>query len=230
MSTFLELCEDVARESGALSTAPTSVTGQTGRQNKAVQWVKRAWEAIQGDQPDWLFMREEFSGTLVAGTKRYTAASLGITDFAEWVTDYPGHEAISIYTVGNQSNESSLRQVTYEQWRRSYNFGTHDQARPTRYAVSPTKELLVGATPDAGYTIRGEYVRTPQILSANSDEPDMPERYHQAIVWRAIMLMSQHDSAWDAYNAAELRYLPHLRNMERDLLPKITTGGNTIGR
>lgn len=230
MSTYLELCADVARESGAIATAPTSVESQTGRQNKSVQWVMRAWEAIQRSKADWLFMRKEFEGTLVAGTKRYTGAALGITDLSRWVTDTPGHRAMSIYPVGTPADEMTLRFIPYEQWRRSYNFGVHDQARPTRYAISPANEVVVGATPDASYKLRGEYIRTPQILEANNDTPIMPERFHQAIVWKAIMMMSQHDEAWPAYNAAQSNYDGFRVDMERDLLPTITTGGNTIGR
>lgn len=228
MSTFLDLCGDVARESGGVAAAPTAVTGQTGRQNKIVEWVGAAWEDIQQAHADWLFRRAAFSGTLASGTKRYTGAALGIADLADWVTDYSGHEAVSIYPVGSQSKESALGHVSYERWRRSYDFGTHDNAKPTVYAISPANELCVGATPDASYTIRGEYWKTPQVLTANADVPIMPERFHPAILWKAIMLMSQHDSAWDAYNAAELRYEAIRRNMERDLLPAITTGGNAL--
>lgn len=228
MSTFLELCADLARESGAIGTAPSAVTGQTGRQLKAVEWIAHAWEQIQADNPDWLFLRTEFEGALAIGTKRYTGAALGLTNWARWVGDYPGHEAVSIYASGDQANEAALRMIGYERWRRYYNFGTHDNGKPIEYAISPSGELLLGPTPDAAYVIRGEYSRTPQVLAANGDVPIMPSQFHPAIVWRANMLLCEHDEAWPARTAAEAKYKAILRNMQRDLLPEMTAGGNSI--
>lgn len=230
MPTFLELCGKVAEQSGAIGNAPSAVTGQTGRQLKCVNWVKDAWLQIQLDRPDWLFMRNDFpAAALVIGTRRYTGASLGITTLASWVTDYADHGAVSIYASGDQDQESRLTQLSYEGWRQRYDFGTHDQGKPIHYAVSPSNELLVGPTPDAAYVIRGEYWRTPQTLAVNADIPIMPDRFHDAIMWRAIMLLCSHDEAWPAHQAAESRYKPILRNMERDLLPAFSTGGNTLG-
>lgn len=225
MSTFLELCADLARESGAIGAAPSSVTGQTGRQEKCVEWIADAWEQIQADNPEWDFLRTEFEGTLAAGTKRYTGAALGIADHAEWITG----QRVSIYLSGEQENEAELDLLPYDRWRRSYDFGTHDQNKPVHYSVSAANELLIGPTPDAAYVVRGAYVRTPQELVANGDIPIAPSRFHKAIVWRANMLLCAHDEAWPAHQAAELKYKAILRNMQRDCLPAITTGGNHLG-
>ncbi len=231
MATFLELCASVARESGAMGPAPSAVTGQTGRQLKCVEWVRTAWSQIQAEKGCWLFLRRDFTtaAALIAGTKRYTGASLGIADHASWVGDYPDHGAVSIYMAGDQGGESRLSQLSYEGWRRRYDFGAHDAGKPVHYAISPTNELLIGPKPDAAYAIRGEYWRTPQVLEANADVPIMPERFHDAIVWRALMLLCAHDEAWNALKSAEANYKPLQRNMQRDLLPSFSTGGNTIG-
>jgi len=66
MSNFLELARDVALLSGAAS-APPSVTGQTGRLAKVVAWTAKAWEMIQLANPNWSFLRAEWSGALAPG-------------------------------------------------------------------------------------------------------------------------------------------------------------------
>lgn len=220
--TFLELCATLTRESGAVGNAPSNVTGQTGRQAKAVAWVADAWGLIQSEQTDWCFLRKEFEGPLITDTTIYAGATLGLTDHAQWLGN------ISIYPDGDQGGESELRRITYDRWRRTYNFGTHDANRPVQYAISPNEELCVGPKPDAAYIARGEYIRTPQVLSANGDVPLMPARFHPAIVKRAKMLLCAHDEAWDALKAATAEYDLLYDDMLRDLLPAITTGGNAL--
>lgn len=222
MSTFLQLCSDLATVSGAIGTAPTAVTGQTGRLGKCVYWVREAWTQMQNELQDANFLQKEFSGSLVANTLEYSAGDLGITNFANWLGD------ISIHTVGDQSDEAELKEQSFADWRRYYDFGTHDAAKPVYWAVSPEMKLCVGPKPDAAYTIRGQYQRTAQVLAANADEPILPSRFHQAIVHRAHMLLCVADEAWDALKGAQANYAPILRDIQRDCLPPITTGGNKL--
>ena len=49
--------------------------------------------------------------------------------------------------------------------------------------------------PDAVYTIRGEFYRGPQILTLTADVPEMPLAHHDAIKWRALILLGTFDEA-----------------------------------
>ena len=220
MSTFLELCEDVARESGGTARAPTSVIGQTGRQQKIIEWVKTAWNLIQNLQSNWSFLRDEHTGTLVANSQSYSGASFSTTRFGEFMGDYGSYQPVTLYdtTIG-RSDESALRLISYEVWKRRWDIGVHDATRPTEYTIGPDQELKFGAKPDKAYQIRFEYRKTPQALALNTDEPDMPLRFHDIIVWRAIMLMADHDEALNAMTIANGKYLELKASMERDLLP-----------
>lgn len=225
---FLELCAEVARESGAVGSAPAAVTAQTGRQAKVVAWVRQAWEDIQTDNPYWTFLRKEFSGTLSANVMEYAASALGITDFAEWNVDTEDYQPVTLYTSGAQANEVALRFIAYQSWRTVYNRGSHDAMQPVHYSISPSKTFLVGPKPNAGYIVRGEYQRSPQVLAANNDEPILPTRFHGAIVWRACMMLAEHDEAPTAFAVAARKYGAFLLNMERDLLPAVELGGNAL--
>jgi hypothetical protein len=226
--TFLELCEALARESGAIGSAPSTVIDQTGRQEKCVNWIVEAWRQIQNLNPDWTFLRAEYEGALVINTKSYAASSLGIDDFAGWILDQNGYQPVTIYVSGEQEDEIPLGFLGYESWRTSFNRGSHDAAKPIYYSVAPNQDLCVGPKPDLAYVIRGEYQRAAQVLEANDDTPLLPERFHMAIVRRAEMLLAQHDEAPTAFAGATAKFNEYLIDMDRDCLPAIELGGNAL--
>lgn len=232
MSTFKQICQDVARESGTVQgTFPTSVTGQSGRLLKIVNWVITAWEMIQTEHTGWRFMKKPFSGALTSGTQKYTAASWGVTDFAEWIIDNDvDGRVFSLYlTATGQSDEGPLVLVpNYNHFRQKWEWGSHDNSRPTEYAIDHSNQVCFGATPDDAYTVRGLYRRTPQILSANDDEPTCPARFHKAIQWRALVLLAEHDEALTNLATYRANYNDMMDDLRRDQLPRITVGSSSL--
>lgn len=223
MATFLQLCADLVRESGGSGRAPASVIGQAGRQEKIVGWVRTAWVLIQNLHPHWSFLRGEFTGTLVPGAATYTGASFNVSRFGGWIGGRAGFEPLSLYdpAVG-RTDEAPIRQITYDAWRQRWDRGVHDDGRPIDYTIAPDGTIRFGPAPDLAYAIRGEYRKSPQRLAANEDVPDMPEQYHDIIVWRAIKLMADSDEAIAALNLANDKYLEQKATMERDLLPEFS--------
>lgn len=222
---FLQLSQRVAKESGTVSGdgLPSTVVGQTGRLGKIVNWTSDAWLQIQNDRNAWRWMRKEFSDkTTSAGTARYTAAAWNITDFAEWITDRdcPNYFPFSLYLQSaGVSDEGAIREIGWEEWRRKYGRGQQFTRRPTEYAISPSNELCLGSIPDATYVVNGEYRKTPQILSANEDTPECPERFHMVIVWRALMLLVKHDEAPPTVLAGAMQeHNRIMEDLERDQL------------
>lgn len=223
MATFLELCQMVARESGTISgNLPSSVVNQTGRLAKVVHWTADAWRQLQLRRNAWLFMRGEFDGTTTAGAARYTGASFSIDRFGNWITEA---ESMTCYRQGAlDEGEWPLRQIDWQTWRRTYDRGVQQQNRPLHYAISPKGELCLGPVPDGAYVVRGEYRKRPQVLAENGDVPDMPARFHDAIAWYALLLLSEHDEAQFHVATAMRRYRTILDDLERDQLPQIVIG------
>lgn len=196
MSTFLSLCSDVARESGGAGSAPVSVLNQTGRQAKIVQWVVEAWRDIQNERNDWSFLQGEWQGQLIIGSSTYTGASFNIDRFAAFVGDTPGNRPTTLYDPAiGVADEGCIHQMSFQTYRTVYGRGAQLQQRSTRYCLDPQGAIRFGSTPDKQYIVRGEYRKGPQILAADADVPDMPDRFHRRIVTRAIVLMAQHDEA-----------------------------------
>jgi|TARA_Y100000310_G_scaffold51684_1_gene47605 hypothetical protein len=221
MATFLEICQKVARESGTISGAlPTAVTGQTGRLLKIVNWVADAWDEIQNDQSTWLWMRKEFSDVTVADTFKYSASDWSLTNFSRWVID---PLSVTMYlTATGVSDEGELKFITWEEWRIKYGRGTQDSGRPIEYTITPAEEFAVGPKPDAVYTINGEYFEDNETLAADGDTPNCPARFHNVIVWKALMKLAGSDEGGEQSKNFEALYKPLRFALERDQLPKIS--------
>lgn len=225
MTTYLGLCQKVARESGVLGGGglPASVVGQSGPALDVVEAVASAWTDIQNSQADWRFLESEFEKEITAGTARYTAAGLSIQDFGSWI-ETPETMSIHATAIG-RSDEAPLRFIDYRDWRRTYDYGVAQTGKPVHVAVSPREELVFGKTPDQSYRVRGLYRRTPQVLAANDDVPIMPDRFHDVIAYAAAMKFGAFNEDATAFAEARRNHDQLMGDLRRSQLPKIRTGG-----
>lgn len=197
MSTFIELVNDVARESGTMGGQSLSaVSSATGRWLKIVSWTRQAWELIQRERGDWTFLTKSFTASLVQGQMRYSAAELGISDFGGWLRVGDHRTRFTIYNPSyGLVDQQRLCVVPYSRWDRSFGIGIAPQARPSLAAYDDDRNLCIGNPPDRVYTITGHCRRKIQSLAADADTPYIDDQYHQAIVWRALMLLGDDDES-----------------------------------
>ena len=232
MSNYLQLSQDVARESGTISgTNPGAVTGQTGRLLKVVEWTAQAWVMIQNLHADWRWMQKTFSGNTTIGAGQYTPASWSITDLRDWLRDnrVTGYQPHTRYlTATGVSDEGALLEISWQQWRTRYGRGSQTNNKPSEYAISPAGEFSLGPIPDDDYTVQGEYRQAAVVLAADADIPGLPAAFDQIIVWQAIMLLAEFDEAVEQRAAAILKYNALLEGLERDQLPIVSLGGPPI--
>lgn len=227
--TFLELVQMTARESGTVpSNLPETVTGQIGRLGKVVHWVQTAWEEIQRSRAFWRWMHGEFTGETSPGLGSYANTQFGITRFARWI-NLP--DVMSIYNkdLGN-SDEQFIYPIEYWRYRRLYDIGPQEPARPSCFSISPSNTLCLGPIPDDEYVIRGEYYKSPQELVNNDDIPEVPQQHRPIIAWKALLLLSEYDEGGIAMNVALRRYREALGDLERDQLPQLQMITGTILR
>ena len=223
---FLQLCQKTAKLSGTVNSdgLPAAVTGQTQlRLIRIVDYTALAYTDIQNIHAEWRWLQGELpaaTALTVSGTARYLPATWNIDSrFAEWIA---GQDTMSIYlTATGESNENTLRFICWDEYRAKYLRGSQTNNRPIEYAISPANEFCLGPIPDAVYTIRGPYRKSPQTLAVNADTPEMPARY-QDMIWRkALMLLHAYDESAFAVASHEIQYLADLENLERDQLPVI---------
>ena len=217
MSTYLQLCQKVARDSGTVSgTSPTSVEGQSGRLLKIVSYVADAWDLIQNLHTDWFWMQKEFSATITSASARYSATDLSITDWSEWtLPDEHGNNRLTIYKTSlGVSDEHSINYIQFHDYLRKYERGSQTAATPQEYSVSPDGKLCFGPIPDANHTVKGRYRKTNQTLSANGNTPECPSRFHNIIAYRALLLLAEHDEAPFPVAAEIGKYKEMLHSLE----------------
>lgn len=220
---FLQGVQRLSRDCGASGTIATTV-GASGESQRFVDWYNEAWMDIQAEHPDWQWLRSSCSFVTVTDQATYTPAECGITDFGAWK---PGSFRCYPTAVGTRG-EMFLSSVDYEYWRDLYQFGANRDVRnrPTVITVCPNTSVGLGHTPDAsGYTVVGDYYKTPSELSGDSAIPALPEKHHMAIVYRAMMIYGTYEAAPEVYQRGEIEYKRMLRRMEIDRLPRLVTAG-----
>jgi hypothetical protein len=227
MSTFLQLCQRVAQESGTVSsgTSPSTVVAQTGRLGKIVNWTNTAWTDIQLDRSEWRWMRKELEEDLVASTQRYSASDLSVTSFQKWlVTGDYNEDRWSLYvTADGVETEGPIHFLAWDDFYTTQLRGTPpSEGRPRYFSIDDSEKLVFSPVPDVAYTLRGLYRKGVQTLAVDADTPEMPAAYHMLIVWEALKLLGNFDEAsiqqraeW-AQNARRIRF-----NLERDQLPPV---------
>lgn len=202
---------------------PSTVTDQTGRLRKLVDWVITSWNDIQIMHDDWRWMRTTYSGAVTQGTSKYTAASFSLTRFTKWVKD---PYSVTLYaTASGVADEGDILFIPWDRWRLLYDRGTQTQNRPVHWSISPADEFCLGPVPDAAYMVRGEYIKGPQTLAANSDIPELPTRFHLIIVWHALIMMARFDEGVFQAGYAAQQFQQMMRALSRDQRPAPRAGG-----
>lgn len=219
---FLQICQRVAREAGMNSVGLSSVVSQSGENQLVVDWVNAAWEDLQLARPNWFWLRGAFNFNTTASDGGYTSTEAGIaTRFLQW-----DKASLSIYnTATGVASTSYLQYLPYDIFRDAYLTGTVLTGKPLWFTVSPAGALLLSSVPNDIYTVKGEYLKTPQTLSLDADIPEMPSAYHMAIMYRALMKYARFDAANEIYGDALTEYRRIFRQIELNQLPDVELSG-----
>jgi hypothetical protein len=198
--------------------------GLTGESLRFLNWINAAWVDVQSAHEDWQFMRQPFQFNTVAGQWEYTPTEAGIgTDFANWKRD-----SFRASTVGASFGDEQLQ--NFMEWNTFRNLYQYANMRTTRSRpvvvtiVPPSKNLGFGAVPDQAYVIVGEYYRKATELTVETDTPDLPERFHMMIVYRAMMFYAGYESAPEVYQRGETEFKRLMNRLEIDQIPDIISG------
>lgn len=226
---FLQLVQALHYEAGLQGTVPATVVSPTGMTAKLVRWINTAYADIQNEHETWLFRQEDFSFSTIVGVQDYTPAGVGITDLQSWKIGYNPVRASGIRLYSSVADEQDLLFASWQLFRDNYNYGSYrsQSGRPTVFTVSPDKTLKLWPIPDAIYTVNGEYIITADEMSANADEPIIPES-QMVIVWRALMLYAAYEGASDVYAHARAEHRKALGKLSVSQLPKMGFGAPLV--
>lgn len=223
MSTFLELCQDMAREAG-ISGGVASVEGQVGEAQRVVAWVARAYKYLQNLHNNWKFMRRDVEFAASPGTFRYTPAAAGVEEFGRWCFVDQWRAYI---TEAGYSDEQPVLCMDYDAFRRTYMYSSSREqvGRPQIVTVAPDQSLIFWPNPDMNYTIVGEQYRSPARLVDNEDEPIFAAQYHDAIMYRALMYYGEFEGDATVIATAQSEAERELSALEGFYLPPMSACG-----
>jgi hypothetical protein len=219
---LLQLVNQTRVECGVSGPTLSSAQNLSGESARILAWVQQAWIDVQTSKEDWLFLRETFEFNTVASQWEYTAADAGLTDFGNWKRD--SFRASSVNNL--YRDEQLLNYMDWTTYRNLYRYANmrNTLARPVVVSITPNKDLAFGSTPDQIYTINGEYYTQPVSLTADTDIPGIPARFHMIIVYRAMMYYAGYESAAEVLARGDFEYRRLYSRMEIDQLPTIVSG------
>lgn len=198
----LQLVQKLRQRTGGAGSGPTSTVGQSGEALDYVDWIDEAWLQLQAEEQDWHWMRKDASFQTVSGQIAYAATTIA-PDWARWHVS----DSWRLFTTAiGRRDEGFLTPWEFQTWRDSFDFGLQSTllGRPTVFAVRPGDHAIVlGMTPNAAYTVTGQYQAAPIAMTADSDVPGLPTRFHMLIVYKAMMLYGSHEAAPEVYAAGK---------------------------
>ncbi|WP_271270488.1 phage adaptor protein [Aliamphritea hakodatensis] len=204
---YLKLCQRLRQECGGSGSGPTSVAGQRGESQNYVDWISQAWLEIQQERQEWRFMWGKESVSLVAGTRLYAKPD-GVKSIVPDSVKINGHIA---------------SMVDYEAFRTRYDADT--PSIPRVIAEQPDGQIIISGTPDAAYTLTFEVNKRPQLLVDDDDIPSIPEEFHMAIVYRAMIDYAGFENAGEVYARAQKRLSDIMTALADDQLPPMSFAG-----
>jgi len=194
----------------------TLQTGLSMEGQRFVQWVNQAWIDIQASRPDWQWMRKAATFQTVAAQAAYTIAEMGVSDLGDWKRN----TFRSYLTSTGVGAEQFMNDWEYSAFRDTYQFSSlrSSTGYPLDMTIQPDKTMALWPTPNAAYTINGEYYRAPTELSADDDDPSsagngLPDRFHMLIVGYAMESYAAYESAPEVDERAKTIIRRHLTRL-----------------
>ena len=215
MSTYLVLCQDMARDIGIPGTGPSAVDATTlsEEENAVVRYVANADLDIQSRWFNWDFLWTEATISAISGTSTLTSSNTGFpTALGNWKLDS---------AVWNKSADTYqvLEYMEWDKYRYEYKYGSVASDTPEVFTVKPDNNIDLYPTPDATTAISFEYFATPTALAADSDVSAIPPRFHKIIIARAKIYYAENEDAPEILSGALTEFEDLLDKLEADQLP-----------
>lgn len=241
MTTYLQICRDVALECGTVpnpSGKPTTVTGQNGTLARIIGWVNDAYKEVQLSNDRWKWLEARFSNALVQGVANYSASDLGISErFGNWIN--PGEFPISqerqftIYKTSlGVSDQSFMIWLPWAEFYEKSQVGANASTtgKPIYVSIDNQENLHVWPTPDAeGWTMGGPYRKSQHTLTADDDLPEFNEQFHDVLRYGALVKLGVFDEApAQQVNYWNTKYQQYLDDMRARYLPPWQAAGPLV--
>ena len=225
---FLELVNRTKVESARSGGQIGGVAVARGDDKRIVNWVASAWVELQ-NECDWRWMRKSVEKDILADKQRYPLSDFSITDFRRWVEETDDYYPV-VYQLTSPTTIGGLRFYSFERFRRDFIVSPTAPGAPQVWSVDFNDDLLIGPTPEAAWKIKIDYWSDVTRLGNDADTPSMPARFHEVLVWRALMELASFDAAPEVYSRAKSNYDRMHGDLRHEQGPKMGLRGRSLSR
>jgi hypothetical protein len=221
----LSLAQRLASEATG-STGPTSTLNQTYESGRLVNWIDDAYRHVQTLFTNWQFLRRNFTFHTLPHIQTYDKVTIPLPELSLWIPD-----TLKVYkTAAGVGTEIELQYWNWDDFRRIYLYGANQlvENMPVYFTIKPDKSLMFWPTPEADYTISGEYYMRAQKMLDDDDEPVFAEEYQLIIVWWALQLYAGFANASEKYATGKEQYGIILQKLTLDQLPEVKLAGPLV--
>lgn len=221
MSTYLQLCADLASQIGYSS--PASVVSQSGESLRIVNRIAQADLEIQNKYHDWRFLSSEsntpYSQALTIGqaTKYTKPTDHGVWDMETFILDF----ALDDY--------QRLMPLDFDDFWVNYRPGTQTNDTPTRVILDANDDIIVWPPASSTRTMTARYSILPVVMAENTDVSPIPVQFHRMIVLKAKIFYGADDDAPEVYADANYEYAMMMSQLEAFSLPDQGNRGKARG-
>jgi len=218
---YIELARAVRRRLGIQGSGPSSVDTTIPIERQILKAVSDVYIDIQNINPNWKWMRSSASFNTIAGTTEYSLATILTPTyrFSRWLPH-------TFYITVN-SKKSRLYYVEYDTFQ--YRFANNTtNGKFSEFTIKPMNKSIVIPRPDSIYTITCDYQKSAQVLSGNTDTPELPIQFHNVILYGAMegMGVSVASPEEQMYNAQ--KFVEGVGQLMRREIPETKTNVRSI--
>lgn len=179
----------------------------TGYQKVLVQAVNDSYEDIQRFRRDWEYMKATKEVNVDSSASYYTLDSLwspDVPDLASWLYVNYDHQRLVEYSY------DAYELIDKDAW---------EGSEPQFWSQDPATKGLYISPLDGLYTLDIYYVKTLDVLTTATQIPRIPDRFHQAIVYGAVMNLSTFVGNSTLYDTYSVKYSTIMGQLMREENP-----------
>lgn len=195
---FLQLCNRVKTEAGISGNDFSSVSNAYGELSRVVSWTRDAYLSLQNERR-WMWLWRRMDANLIAGTRTINPAVTYSVFALEW-----DQNTFLIRRLDRDLSDQS--KLDFMRYANRPQIGLVAEQRPSEIVLMPDRTLQFNTTLDTDYNLQADYYSTSETLALDADTPSLPEQYHLAIAWRAVMMYAQYEEATQLYQLANASY------------------------
>lgn len=215
---LFQLVDRLRVESGASGFPITTVEGNLAYETSRLKkWAQDAWRDIQ-TMYQWKFLFQEAVFTVPQYASVITPPEFTAKQVADWLED-----TVRIAPFGGARKDSQpMMCVDYFDFRDGAGIDPAKRGKPSVISIHPNSEsLLIAPSADQQYTLFYDYYREPHELDDNDDVPLMPARFHELIVWEALIRYGGYEESAPVLQRAARQAAPLWSSLMHDQLPKM---------